>query len=192
MGGDRRGRAATTLVALVAFEGAAVVALHGIGGQRWARVDWSDIVGWLDATAPEDVAAAVARLVALGGAYWLLSTTVVYLAARVARLPRLVHGVGWATLPGVRGVVDKVVAASIVVPMFLGGASTAMASDTTITKWPNEARLARLRRGGATTGLGEIVAEAVVIVLPSLMNPPPPVYVGRTTSKAALRFGRFL
>ena len=128
---DGRGTyAGLRLVGLLGFEAAAVGALHRAGGPYWARVDWADLHGWLDTVAPEDAVAAVVRLAALAGAYWLLGSTLLYLLARTTRLPALVRGVRWATLPGVRGVVDKVVAASIVAPMVLGGAAPAMASDS--------------------------------------------------------------
>ena len=125
----RRTYAGLRLVALLGFEVAAVGALHRAGGPYWARVGWSDLHGWLATVAPEEAVAAVVRLAALAGGYWLLGSTLLYLLARTARLPSLVRGVHWATLPAVRGVVDKVVAASIVAPMVLGGAVPAMASD---------------------------------------------------------------
>lgn len=48
-----------------------------------------------------------------------------YLAARATRLPALVAGVRWATLPGVRRVVDGVVAASVVGSAVVGNAAAA-------------------------------------------------------------------
>ena len=128
MGGTRthaRGR----LLALLGFEGTAVAALHRAGRPRWAQVDWADLPRWLETVPTEDAIVAVLRLTALGCAYWLLASTLLYLAASATRLPGLVRGVQWATLPGVRGVVDKVVAASIVAPMVLGTAAPAMAAS---------------------------------------------------------------
>lgn len=123
----RRGPAGFRLGALLAFEIGAVVVLHRLGSSRRARVDWGDVGGWLDAVATEDAVVAVLRLLALAVAYWMLASTVLYLLARASRLPSLARSVRWATLPGVRRVVDSVVAASIVGPMVLGTAAPAMA-----------------------------------------------------------------
>lgn len=123
----RRGPAGLRLGALLAFEVAAVGILHRLGSSRSARVDWADVRGWLDTVATEDAVVAALRLVALAVAYWMLASTVLYLLARATRLPSLARTVRWATLPGVRRVVDSVVAASIVGPMTFGGAAPAMA-----------------------------------------------------------------
>ena len=128
MGGNRT-HAGGRLLGLLGFEAVAVAALHRAGRPQWARVDWADLPGWLETVPAEDAVIAVLRLAALAAAYWLLGSTVLYLVARITQLPALVRGVQWATLPGVRGVVDKVVAASIVGPMMLGTAAPAMAAD---------------------------------------------------------------
>src|SRR5688500_8985079 len=103
----RRGPAGLRLGALLAFEVAAVGILHRLGSSRRARVDWSDVRGWLDTVATEDAVVAALRLVALAVAYWILASTILYLLARATRLPSLARTVRWATLPGVRRVVDS-------------------------------------------------------------------------------------
>lgn len=123
----RRGPAGVRLGALLAFEIGAVVVLHRLGSSRRSRVDWGDLQGWLDTVATEDAVVAVLRLVALAVAYWMLASTLLYLLARATRLPSLARSVRWATLPGVRRVVDSVVAASIAGPMVLGTPAPAMA-----------------------------------------------------------------
>ena len=123
----RRGPAGLRLGALLAFEIGALAVLHRLGSRRRSQVDWADLRGWLDTVATEDAVVAALRLVALAVAYWMLATTVLYLLAGATRLPSLVRTVRWATLPGVRRVVDSVVAASIAGPMLLGTAGPAVA-----------------------------------------------------------------
>ena len=123
----RRGPAGVRLGALLVFEIGAVVVLHRLGSSRRSQVDWADVRGWLDTVSTEDAVVAALRLVALVAAYWMLASTVLYLLARATRLPSLARSVRWATLPGVRRVVDAVVAASIAGPMTLGSAAPAMA-----------------------------------------------------------------
>jgi hypothetical protein len=108
------------VVCLLAFEVAAVALLHRLGGLAAAHIDWSHPGEWLRVTAPEDAAVGVLRLVGLVGAYWLLATSALYLGGRVAHVPRVVAGVRWATLPGVRRIIDGALAASIVGASALG------------------------------------------------------------------------
>ena len=116
------------VVLLLISEAAAVVALHRLGGAQAANLGWGDLGAWLRQTSPEDAVTAVARLLGLAGSYWLLATTGLYLLGRAARLPVLVAGVRWATLPGVRRLVDGAVAASIVAGSVVGGGA-AYAAD---------------------------------------------------------------
>ena len=86
-----------------------------------AGVDWGQLGDWLTNTAPEDAALVAIRFVAFVLASWLLASTVAYLLARVSRVPALVAGVRWATLPGVRALVDGTVAVSILGGAFFAG-----------------------------------------------------------------------
>jgi hypothetical protein len=118
---------------LVAFELAAIVVLHRLGADPGSRVPWDHLGRWLAGTQPEDAAWAVVRLIGLACAYWQLASTLAYVAARLSGVPRLVAGVRWACLPGVRRLVDGAVALSIV-----GGAllSAGPARATTPTTAP--------------------------------------------------------
>jgi hypothetical protein len=73
------------------------------------------------------------RLAALVAAWWLLGSTVLYIAARVARLHRTAATLGWATLPAVRRWADRAAAVSIVAATALGTARPAAADPPPTT-----------------------------------------------------------
>ena len=84
-------------------------------------MDWGHLGQWAAETPPEDAVVAVARLVGLAAAYWLLVSTTLYCVARASRIPALMSGVGWMALPGMRRLVDGAVAASIMGGAVFGG-----------------------------------------------------------------------
>jgi hypothetical protein len=138
--------AAARLIALITLEAAAIPLLRGRGPAAPAGIDWSHLGRWLGDAPPEDAVVAVVRLIGIVLAGWLLATTTLYLLARLTRLPALVQGVEWATLPGVRRMVDAAVAASIMGGAIVGahpaGAQVpapppiVVALDTTTTSTP--------------------------------------------------------
>ncbi|MBW3576900.1 MAG: hypothetical protein KY462_04005 [Actinobacteria bacterium] len=71
--------------ALVVAEVAAVLGLHRLGHLPWLAIQWGDLPLWLATVRPEDAVAATARVVALACAYWLLATTLAYVATRRSR-----------------------------------------------------------------------------------------------------------
>lgn len=117
--------AVTALV--LAAEVAIVTALHRLGSAEGLAVQWGDIRSWLTETATDDVLVALVRLAALALAWWLLASTALYLTASVLRLRGLVRVLRWATLPGVRGLIDGVAAGSIVAGSILGAVRPAVA-----------------------------------------------------------------
>jgi hypothetical protein len=129
-----RGPAAVTrLGLLVASEAAAIIVLHRLGAGPGSRVPWHHLGRWVAESQPEDAVWAVVRVIGLACAYWQLASTLAYVGARLSGVPRLVAGVRWACLPGVRRLVDGAVALSI-----LGGAllSAGPARATTPTTVP--------------------------------------------------------
>lgn len=113
-------RSALRLGVLVSFELGAVLALHSLGELPWLQVPRTDLAGWAAVTPAEDVIAAVARLAALAGAYWLLVSTICYSAAAAAHVPGAVRVAGWATLPAVRRIADRAVAVALVTSSVVG------------------------------------------------------------------------
>lgn len=115
------------LGALLTGEVAAVVGLHLLGGLPWFALPAGDVGAWLTAFAPEDVIAALLRVAALGGAYWLVVSTVLYALARASRLPAAVGGAAWVTLPIVRRVADRAIAVTVATSLVGGSAPAALA-----------------------------------------------------------------
>jgi hypothetical protein len=150
------------LVLLVAVEIAAVVALHRLGGVDGFAIPRHDFGRWLQQTPSEDVLLAGLRLAALLAAWWLLVTTLLYVAARVARLHRASQALGWATLPMVRRWADRAMAVSIVAAGALGATRPAAADPPPATTAPaavvvdldhrNRATLPELPPATARTG----------------------------------------
>jgi len=106
-------RRAAPVVVLLGAEAGAVALLY-----RLARVDGlagpgDDPVGWLRSAAPEEVVAGGLRLVALACAWWLLASTVLYLLARVSRVPVAVRAARLTVVPHIRRRIDRVLAVSV-------------------------------------------------------------------------------
>ena len=130
-------RRAGGFLALVAFEVGAVVVLHRLGELPWLRVPFDDLEGWLQTSAPEDVLAAVVRLVALAAAWWLLGSTALYVLARLSRIPGAVSALERITLPSVRRLADQAIAFTLATSIIGGGANAALASPAGIPSRPD-------------------------------------------------------
>jgi hypothetical protein len=113
-------KARRVLALLVAGEAMAVVALHRLGGVDGFAIPRHDLARWLQQTPSEEVLLVAVRLAALLAAWWLLGSTLLYVAARVARLHGTAAALGWATLPAVRRWADRAAAVSIVAATALG------------------------------------------------------------------------
>lgn len=122
-------RALLRLLGLLVVEAGTVVGLHGLGRvPALALPGPGDWPRWLATGAPADVVMAVLRVVALGCAWWLLASTVLYVVVLVARLPRAVAAVRWTTLPAVRRVAERGVAVTLAASMTVGPGGVALAS----------------------------------------------------------------
>ena len=76
-------------------------------------VAWHDLDRWLQFTPADEIVMASIRYLALACAYWLLASTSLYVIGLLAGLPSLIQSVEWATLPIVRSVATRAVAASL-------------------------------------------------------------------------------
>jgi nucleoid-associated protein YgaU len=123
----RRIIAALRVAGLVGIEAVSVVALHQLGRYSWMRVDWSRLGDWLETSAAEDVLLGLVRTVGLVLAWWLLLSTLLYIAAAVLGAPRALRSVGWVMLPIVRRLLDGALAVSI------AGGATLTSSSTTLS-----------------------------------------------------------
>jgi hypothetical protein len=113
-------KARRVLALLVAGEAIAVGALHRLGGVEGFAIPRHDLARWLQQSPSEEVLLAGVRLAALVAAWWLLGSTLLYVAARMARLHGTAAALGWATLPAVRRWADRAAAVSIVAATALG------------------------------------------------------------------------
>jgi hypothetical protein len=137
----RRLKSAVGTALMVAGPVVAIAALHRLGSIAWLQVDWSDVPGWLDRATLEEATASAARLIALTAAYWLTSSTVLYLAASLSRVPALVRAAGAITLPLSRRLVDGVVMttiafSSVAAPMVAASMATDAPPAPTMTVVP--------------------------------------------------------
>jgi nucleoid-associated protein YgaU/DNA-binding SARP family transcriptional activator len=147
---------AVRAAALVAAEIALVTTLHWLGRWPWMRVDWADLGGWLGSPA-EDVLLGTTRTAALVLSWWLLLSTLAYLLATVRRAPAALRSVRWVLFPGVRQLLDSVLALSIVGGATAAQAPGALAAPAAVAE-PHQARGAA--RPAAVTGLRVAVYRA--------------------------------
>ena len=109
----------------------AALAVHRVGGPLAPPplTEPSLFDEWLAARQPAEAAAAVARLVALGTAWYLLATTVAGLVARVAGVAALVRATDAMTLPFVRRLVNGALGLSFATAALAGAAGAAVADE---------------------------------------------------------------
>jgi hypothetical protein len=173
----------TRLAGLVVVEVALVIALHALGRLEGFAVDWSDPAGWLDTVAFEDAVGAVVLVVALVMAYWLLLSTLAYLAASMSGRPGMLGAVGWLTLPPVRRLVSRAVALSIAASAVAGPLAPAVAnlaggaeSAPVVIEVDDSGHLHPPGRTGAPVN-----GNRSDIVVPPHLEPRPPSAVASTT-----------
>jgi hypothetical protein len=124
------------LLALLAAEAVAVVAVHRLGTRAPFDLPLTDLEPWLRA-APADALAAALRLTALVVAWWLLTATVLYAAVCVVgsrgkgRVARTVGQLSARVTPrAIRVAVDRALVTSLAVGALLVPAGTrALAAD---------------------------------------------------------------
>jgi hypothetical protein len=126
-------RARWALAPLVAGETLAVAGLHRLGSVDGFAIPRHDLARWLRDSPSEDVLLAGIRLAALVAAWWLLATTLAYVAARLAHLHGAARAVGWVTCPAVRRWVDRAAALSIMTASALGATRPAGADPPPTT-----------------------------------------------------------
>jgi hypothetical protein len=109
------------LGALLGSEVAAVAVLHRLGRVDGLGGPGDNPVGWLRSASPEEVVGGSVRLVAVACAWWLLASTVLYLAARLTPRSGTARALGRLALPAVRRQVDRALAVSLLASAAFGG-----------------------------------------------------------------------
>lgn len=133
----RRERRAAPLLALLVFEVVAIVGLQAAGSNQSMQVPWSDFWTWINTNSVDTLALPLLRYAALGLAYWMLVSTLLFVAAQLTRIPMAIKAAGMFTLPSVRRAVDGAMAVSIATTSVVGFAGAAVladgASDTSVS-----------------------------------------------------------
>jgi hypothetical protein len=111
------------LACWLAFIAASIGGLHRLG-------EWFPLDLILDGGGPlEPALAAGFRLAGLVAGYWLAGSTILYVIARVGRIPGAIRAVEWATVGPVRRLIDGMVAGALVATIGLPGNAGAMVSS---------------------------------------------------------------
>src|SRR5580765_7830461 len=108
----RSQRKATPLIALFAFELAALFGLHLLGSSPEMQVPWNDFSTWIQTSTLEEIVAPLVRLAALVVAYWMLISTTLFTLAQLSRIPAAIRATSMLTMPSVRRVCEGAVAVS--------------------------------------------------------------------------------
>lgn len=116
-----------TLACFLALAAALTFALHRLGEVRWLSVDWANLSRWLDSTPPADALLAASRLAGLACGWWILLSTLFYLAARASRATFPLRLATPLALPFVRTLAAHSLVGAVAATT-LGGALPALAS----------------------------------------------------------------
>lgn len=154
-------RRATHFLFLLASEAGSLMLLHRRPIQP---------LGEILSSPPEDAVVGVVHLAAMAVAWWLATSTLLYSVAAATRIPTLVRGTRWITVPGIRAMIDGVVATTIVACSTLTFSGSALAASAGppaggFAQEPAPAQLYRPRPAGGT------------------MSPPPAVYEPRPAGR---------
>jgi hypothetical protein len=125
----RRERRAAPLLALLVFEVVAIIGLQAVGSSQSMQVPWSNFMTWMETSSVDELAMPLMRYAALGLAYWMLASTLLFVAAQLTRIPVAIKAAGMFTLPSVRRAVDGAMAVSIATTSVVGFAGAAVAVD---------------------------------------------------------------
>ena len=123
---DHKNLPAVRVLAVLAVSGATVFGLHQLGQVPWLSVDWFHPIQWLNDTRPSEALLSIARLLALGCAWWILLSTSCYVTAGLCRMAAGVRLMTPFTPPFARALVAKAMVGAVAVST-LGNAVPAAA-----------------------------------------------------------------
>lgn len=132
-----RQRKATPLIALLAFELAAIMALQAMGSAQALQVPWDNLSTWLSTATIDQLAPPFIRVFALVIAYWMLASTALCIVAYLSRIPSIIRLSSVFAIPSVRRIVDAALVVSIATssitsfagPVFANGGITSTIDD---------------------------------------------------------------
>ncbi|MDH5374094.1 MAG: hypothetical protein OEX97_14210, partial [Acidimicrobiia bacterium] len=154
-----------TIAVLLLLEGSGIAAVHNLGSLPGFHVRFED----LSTARVDDAVASALRYITLALCYWMLVSTVLYLAAQFGDLRKARRVVHWATLPIIRRTVDRALAVSLAV-------GTLVAPARAIAQTPPPP--AEQTYIPTTAGFGQpeppiVVVDDAVIIPPGVWIPPP-------------------
>jgi nucleoid-associated protein YgaU len=162
------GRRTLRIATLVGFEVVGVVALHRLAHIDGLAGPGGDPAEWLRTSSPEEVVAGAVRLVAVGCAWWLLVSTVLYAAALAAGRATLARALCRLVLPAVRGPVERALAVSMMATATFG---TGLSGIAAAGEPPPPATL-EVRDGRAVDALPTPAPPPTTTGPPASVSPP--------------------
>jgi nucleoid-associated protein YgaU len=175
---------------LLLIEAAALLVLRALAAEPYLRTPGLGLHAWalwLQQARPADALAAMLRLAATAAAGWVLAGSLLYVAARITRLPGLLRAAGWCTPAALRRVVDAALALSVTVSALSGGAAWAAgpASQPGAGAAPAPAAAPVAAPGGSRAAAqvpptpligrdGAVPGVLVPALGPGTTSPPPP------------------
>jgi hypothetical protein len=155
------------VTSLLLFEVLSIAALHGLGTSRGFNVQLRDLPA--PTTRVEDAVASGLRYLALVLGYWMLISTLLYLAARIGEFSTALRAIRWITLPPIRRAVDRGLAVGITISSLL----TSLQAVAQTPPPPVEQTYAPAPTGSGTTSEPVIVVEDETYIPPGVFIPPP-------------------
>ena len=124
-----------------------MVALHRLGDIPELGIPYRRLGPWMSTAEPDVVLIAVARLAALGLAWWLLGSTALYALAQLLRRNALAATIGVLTLPSARRILDQWIAGALLATALVTRTPVASAGPVTSEPASAEPRSGRLDPG---------------------------------------------
>lgn len=155
------------VTSLLLFETLSIAALHRLGSNRGFDVHLRDLPA--AATRVEDAVASGLRYVALVLGYWMLISTILYLAARVGEFSTALRAVRWITLPPIRRTIDHALAVGITISTLLTPAHAIAQTPQP----PVEQTYVPSPAGFDAASEPVIVVEDETFIPPGVFIPPP-------------------
>lgn len=130
---------AVTLAGFLGLVSAVTFALHRLGEVRWLSVDWPNLRQWLSSTPPDDALLAASRMVGLACGWWIIASTVFYVAARWSRTAPGIRIATPLTIPFIRNLCTRLLMGTVVATTLGGSLPSAASTDPPAATWYDSA-----------------------------------------------------